>query len=149
MNSIARIIVAFLLYIVSMIISLIALPSIFTQSYVLAYIRPYQLMAFADLLIALSFLLIYLITNAKTPLYVTELALAALIPINYLDIYTRMLQGVHIAVLPLFIRIEGSSGSSLSLDLGQISIIVLAILYIKNIIGRKPRDSGVQNTLNP
>ncbi|MEM4970658.1 MAG: hypothetical protein QXE01_05340 [Sulfolobales archaeon] len=149
MNSIARIILAFLLYMISMIISLIALPSIFTQSYILAYIRPYQLMAFADLLIALSFLLIYLITNARTPLYVTELALAALIPINYLDIYTRMVQGVHIALLPLFIRIEGPSGSSLALDLGQISILVLAILYIRNAMGRKPRDSSVQNTLNP
>jgi len=92
MNSIAKIILAFLLYIISMVVSLITLPAIFTQSHVLAYIRPYQLMAFADILIILSFLLIYLITNAKTPLYVVELALAALIPINYLDIYTRTLQ---------------------------------------------------------
>lgn len=145
MNSIARIILAFLLYIISMVVSLITLPAIFTQSYVLAYIRPYQLMAFADILIILSFLLIYLITNAKTPLYVAELALAALIPINYLDIYTRTLQGVHIAVLPLFIKIEGLSGSSLALDLGQISILALAILYIKNIIGRKSGESNIQN----
>ena len=145
MNSIARIILAFLLYIISMVVSLITLPAIFTQSYVLAYIRPYQLMAFADILIILSFLLIYLITNAKTPLYVVELALAALIPINYLDIYTRTLQGVHIAVLPLFIKIEGLSGSSLALDLGQISILALAILYIKNIIGRKSGESNIQN----
>ena len=145
MNSIARIILAFLLYIISMVVSLITLPAIFTQSHVLAYIRPYQLMAFADILIILSFLLIYLITNAKTPLYVVELALAALIPINYLDIYTRTLQGVHIAVLPLFIKIEGLSGSSLALDLGQISILALAILYIKNIIGRKSGESNIQN----
>jgi hypothetical protein len=145
MNSIARIILAFLLYIISMVVSLITLPAIFTQSYVLAYIRPYQLMAFADILIILSFLLIYLITNAKTPLYVVELALAALIPINYLDIYTRTLQGVHIAVLPFFIKIEGLSGSSLALDLGQISILALAILYIKNIIGRKSGESNIQN----
>ncbi|MDT7895520.1 MAG: hypothetical protein RQ855_04890 [Desulfurococcales archaeon] len=143
MNSIARIILAFLLYIISMVVSLITLPAIFTQSYVLAYIRPYQLMAFADILIILSFLLIYLITNAKTPLYVVELALAALIPINYLDIYTRTLQGVHIAVLPFFIKIEGLSGSSLALDLGQISILALAILYIKNIIGRKSGESNI------
>ena len=143
MNSIARIILAFLLYIISMVVSLITLPAIFTQSHVLAYIRPYQLMAFADILIILSFLLIYLITNAKTPLYVVELALAALIPINYLDIYTRTLQGVHIAVLPLFIKIEGLSGSSLALDLGQISILALAILYIKNIIGRKSGESNI------
>lgn len=143
MNSIARIILAFLLYIISMVVSLITLPAIFTQSYVLAYIRPYQLMAFADILIILSFLLIYLITNAKTPLYVAELALAALIPINYLDIYTRTLQGVHIAVLPFFIKIEGLSGSSLALDLGQISILALAILYIKNIIGRKSGESNI------
>jgi hypothetical protein len=128
-----------------MVVSLITLPAIFTQSHVLAYIRPYQLMAFADILIILSFLLIYLITNAKTPLYVVELALAALIPINYLDIYTRTLQGVHIAVLPLFIKIEGLSGSSLALDLGQISILALAILYIKNIIGRKSGESNIQN----
>lgn len=145
MNSIARIILAFLLYIISMVVSLITLPAIFTQSHVLAYIRPYQLMAFADILIILSFLLIYLITNAKTPLYVAELALAALIPINYLDIYTRTLQGVHIAVLPFFIKIEGLSGSSLALDLGQISILALAILYIKNIIGRKSGESNIQN----
>lgn len=145
MNSIARIILAFLLYIISMVVSLITLPAIFTQSYVLAYIRPYQLMAFANILITLSFLLIYLITNAKTPLYVAELALAALIPINYLDIYTRTLQGVHIAVLPFFIKIEGLSGSSLALDLGQISILALAILYIKNIIGRKSGESNIQN----
>jgi hypothetical protein len=145
MNSIARIILAFLLYIISMVVSLITLPAIFTQSYVLAYIRPYQLMAFADILIILSFLLIYLITNAKTPLYVVKLALAALIPINYLDIYTRTLQGVHIAVLPFFIKIEGLSGSSLALDLGQISILALAILYIKNIIGRKSGESNIQN----
>jgi hypothetical protein len=145
MNSIARIILAFLLYIISMVVSLITLPAIFTQSHVLAYIRPYQLMAFADILIILSFLLIYLITNAKTPLYVVELALAALIPINYLDIYTRTLQGVHIAVLPFFIKIEGLSGSSLALDLGQISILALAILYIKNIIGRKSGESNIQN----
>lgn len=145
MNSIARIILAFLLYIISMVVSLITLPAIFTQSYVLAYIRPYQLMAFADILIILSFLLIYLITNAKTPLYVVELALAALIPINYLDIYTRTLQGVHIAVLPFFIKIEGLSGSSLALDLGQISILALAILYMKNIIGRKSGESNIQN----
>ncbi|MFZ8823146.1 MAG: hypothetical protein ACO2O0_03210 [Desulfurococcales archaeon] len=145
MNSIARIILAFLLYMISMVVSLITLPAIFTQSHVLAYIRPYQLMAFADILIILSFLLIYLITNAKTPLYVVELALAALIPINYLDIYTRTLQGVHIAVLPLFIKIEGLSGSSLALDLGQISILALAILYIKNIIGRKSGESNIQN----
>jgi hypothetical protein len=143
MNSIARIILAFLLYIISMVVSLITLPAIFTQSYVLAYIRPYQLMAFADILIILSFLLIYLITNAKTPLYVVELALAALIPINYLDIYTRTLQGVHIAVLPFFIKIEGLSGSSLALDLGQISILALAILYVKNIIGRKSGESNI------
>lgn len=143
MNSIARIILAFLLYIISMVVSLITLPAIFTQSHVLAYIRPYQLMAFADILIILSFLLIYLITNAKTPLYVVELALAALIPINYLDIYTRTLQGVHIAVLPFFIKIEGLSGSSLALDLGQISILALAILYIKNIIGRKSGESNI------
>jgi len=143
MNSIARIILAFLLYIISMVVSLITLPAIFTQSYVLAYIRPYQLMAFANILITLSFLLIYLITNAKTPLYVAELALAALIPINYLDIYTRTLQGVHIAVLPFFIKIEGLSGSSLALDLGQISILALAILYIKNIIGRKSGESNI------
>lgn len=145
MNSIARIILAFLLYIISMVVSLITLPAIFTQSHVLAYIRPYQLMAFADILIILSFLLIYLITNAKTPLYVVELALAALIPINYLDIYTRTLQGVHIAVLPFFIKIEGLSGSSLALDLGQISILALAILYVKNIIGRKSGESNIQN----
>jgi hypothetical protein len=145
MNSIARIILAFLLYVISMVVSLITLPAIFTQSHVLAYIRPYQLMAFADILIILSFLLIYLITNAKTPLYVVELALAALIPINYLDIYTRTLQGVHIAVLPFFIKIEGLSGSSLALDLGQISILALAILYIKNIIGRKSGESNIQN----
>jgi hypothetical protein len=126
-----------------MVVSLITLPAIFTQSHVLAYIRPYQLMAFADILIILSFLLIYLITNAKTPLYVVELALAALIPINYLDIYTRTLQGVHIAVLPFFIKIEGLSGSSLALDLGQISILALAILYIKNIIGRKSGESNI------
>jgi hypothetical protein len=126
-----------------MVVSLITLPAIFTQSHVLAYIRPYQLMAFADILIILSFLLIYLITNAKTPLYVAELALAALIPINYLDIYTRTLQGVHIAVLPFFIKIEGLSGSSLALDLGQISILALAILYIKNIIGRKSGESNI------
>jgi len=143
MNSIARIILAFLLYIISMVVSLITLPAMFTQSHVLAYIRPYQLMAFADILIILSFLLIYLITNAKTPLYVVELALAALIPINYLDIYTRTLQGVHIAVLPFFIKIEGLSGSSLALDLGQISILALAILYIKNIIGRKSGESNI------
>lgn len=143
MNSIARIILAFLLYIISMVVSLITLPAIFTQSYVLAYIRPYQLMAFADILIILSFLLIYLITNAKTPLYVVKLALAALIPINYLDIYTRTLQGVHIAVLPFFIKIEGLSGSSLALDLGQISILALAILYIKNIIVRKSGESNI------
>jgi hypothetical protein len=126
-----------------MVVSLITLPAIFTQSHVLAYIRPYQLMAFADILIILSFLLIYLITNAKTPLYVVELALAALIPINYLDIYTRTLQGVHIAVLPFFIKIEGLSGSSLALDLGQISILALAILYVKNIIGRKSGESNI------
>jgi predicted neutral ceramidase superfamily lipid hydrolase len=128
-----------------MVVSLITLRAIFTQSYDLAYIRPYQLMAFADILIILSFLLIYLITNAKTPLYVVELALAALIPINYLDIYTRTLQGVHIAVLPFFIKIEGLSGSSLALDLGQISILALAILYMKNIIGRKSGESNIQN----
>jgi hypothetical protein len=76
---------------------------------------------------------------------VVELALAALIPINYLDIYTRTLQGVHIAVLPFFIKIEGLSGSSLALDLGQISILALAILYMKNIIGRKSGESNIQN----
>jgi hypothetical protein len=115
-----------------MIIFLTALPAIFTQSYVLAYIRPYQLMAFANILIILTFIIIYLLTSMKTMLYATELALAALIPINYLDIYTRISQGVNITLLPLFTRINGPSGPSLALDLGQVAAIALAILLIRN-----------------
>ncbi|MDT7889740.1 MAG: hypothetical protein RQ885_12325 [Desulfurococcales archaeon] len=132
MPSLARIFIAFILYIATMIIFLTALPAIFTQSYVLAYIRPYQLMAFANILIILTFIIIYLLTSMKTMLYATELALAALIPINYLDIYTRISQGVNITLLPLFTRINGPSGPSLALDLGQVAAIALAILLIRN-----------------
>jgi hypothetical protein len=132
MPSLARIFIAFILYMATMIIFLTALPAIFTQSYVLAYIRPYQLMAFANILIILTFIIIYLLTSMKTMLYATELALAALIPINYLDIYTRISQGVNITLLPLFTRINGPSGPSLALDLGQVAAIALAILLIRN-----------------
>jgi len=136
MNSYARLAAAFIIYMVSMVISLVAIPSILSQGYVVAYFRPYQLMAFADILVILGFLIAYLIAGAKTLLYVAVLALAALIPINYLDIYTRISQGVRITILPLLIRIDGPSGPSLSIDLGQVSALVLVAMLLRGAVKR-------------
>jgi len=140
MNIYTKLVTAFIIYMISMVVSLIAIPSILSQGYVVGYVRPYQLMAFADIVVILGFLIAYLISGVKTLLYVALLALSALIPISYLDVYTRMAQGVRISILPLFIRIEGPSGPSLSIDLAQVAMLALAIILVRNSIKGKKQQ---------
>lgn len=141
MNSYARIIISFLIYMVSMFLLLIAIPTLFSHNNITVYIRPYQLMAFSDFMVLLIFLIVYLIASARIAYYVIQIAIAMMIPINYLDIASRISQGVSISIMPLLIRIEGPSGSSISPDLGQIALIVLIAMNIKN-ISRIHRSGG-------
>lgn len=141
MNSYARIIISFLIYIVSMFILLFAIPTIFSHNNIVVYIRPYQLMAFSDFMVLLIFLVVYLLSSARIMYYVIQIAIAMMIPINYLDIASRISQGVSISIMPLIIRIEGPSGSSISPDLGQIALIILIAMNIKN-IARIYRPAG-------
>jgi len=141
LSSYARIVVSFLIYIVSMFILLIAIPTLFSHNYIAVYIRPYQLMAFSDFMVLLIFLVVYLIASARIAYYVIQIAIAMMIPINYLDIASRISQGVSISIMPLLIRIEGPSGSSISPDLGQIALVILIAMNIKN-IARIHRPAG-------
>ena len=98
-------------------------------------------MAFSDFMVLLIFLVVYLIASARIAYYVIQIAIAMMIPINYLDIASRISQGVSISIMPLLIRIEGPSGSSISPDLGQIALVILIAMNIKN-IARIHRPAG-------
>lgn len=140
MNSLSRIITAFLIYMVSIYITITIIPSLLlgTPS---QYIRPFQLVVFSNILILVIYIVAYLALGGKMLSYIVQISLASLAITYYLDIFYRINQGVRIDIHPLFTTISDPTGSSTSIDLGQISIIALALIYIKNrIYGRKYRE---------
>ncbi len=144
MNSLFRIITAFLIYMVSiyMAITIIPLLLLGTPS---QYIRPFQLVVFSNTLILIIYIVAYLALGGRMLSYILQISLASLAITYYLDTLYRINQGVRIDIYPLFNTITDPTGSSISIDLGQISIIALALIYIKNKI-RERRLRKVEST---
>lgn len=149
MNSLSRIIAAFSIYIVSMYIAIIIIPSALLGS-ALLYMRPFQLVASSNIVILILFVIAYLALGSKILSYTTQISLASLAITYYLDIAYRINQGVRISIYPLFTLISDSQGSSLSIDLAQISLLALLLINLRNKIRRKsPGTSGDVHSASP
>lgn len=148
MNDLSRLVTAFLIYMVSVYIALMAMPSILlgTPS---SYIRPFQLMVFSNIAILMLYTIVYLALGGKMLSYIIRISLASLAITYYLDIAYRVSQGVRIHIYPLLTAISDPAGSSISIDLGQISIIALALIHIKNKINRRSHKEAHSNIDNP
>lgn len=141
MNNLSRIIIAFLIYMTSMYMAIVIIPSALSSTPTL-YIRPYQLMVFSNIAILILFSIAYLALGSELLSYTIQIALASLAITYYLDIAYRISQGTEIIIYPLFTLIKDSQGSSLSIDLAQISIIALALIHLKDKIRGKSLDQS-------
>jgi hypothetical protein len=144
LNSLSRIIIAFLIYMISMYMAIMIIPPALGSSPAL-YIRPYQLMVFSNIAILILFTIAYLALGSKLLNYTIQIALASLAITYYLDIAYRISQGIEIIIYPLFTLIKDSQGSSLSIDLAQISIIALVLINIRDKI-RRIRRKGLDQS---
>lgn len=131
MNSVSRIVTAFLIYMISIYIAITIIPLLLlgTPS---QYIRPFQLVVFSNILILIVYVVTYLALGGRLLSYILQISLASLAVTYYLDVFYRINQGVRIYIHPFFNTIVDPTGSSISIDLGQLSILALALIHIKN-----------------
>lgn len=142
MNSLSRIIVAFSIYIISMYIAIMIIPPVFLGINS-QYIRPFQLIVFSNIFTLIIYIIAYLALGGRLLSYIIQISLASLAITYYLDTAYRASQGVRIHIYPFFTAISDPVGSSISIDLGQISILALALIHIKNRFNRKNKHTSI------
>lgn len=100
-------------------------------------LRGLDILGFSNILIILLTASAYLVVEREIVFHLLEFSLAGMIVINYLDLYSRILAGVDLQLFPLLVVIRGPSGSSASLDLGQVSAIALIAVNLRRYLMQK------------
>ncbi|MEZ0289915.1 MAG: hypothetical protein ABWJ42_02350 [Sulfolobales archaeon] len=94
----------------------------------LSYCYPYYMLAASSyiLLLLLLMIRIFVASRVLSDLIVTLLLISSIL--FYLDLFSR--RGVNIIILPLMVIFSKESYQSITLDLGQISLLTFALIIL-------------------